>query len=183
LVGEAYPLGPVGYRVLNLEYPVIKGVLVWPAGHPDCLQKGIELMELKDRFRSLSLPSPPPLKGIVPKVAQVRVALLPLLPSFPPPEVRVPQLEVWVSRAEVYLVGVPRAPMALVCPPQEAADVSAHPDEVVQELAYLLVVQELAYVLVPLAPGYAPVPLALGYALVPLAPAYVPPVLVPVVGV
>ena len=73
--------------------------------------------------------------------------LLPLLPSFP----------------EVYLVGVPRAPMALACPPQEAADVSAHLDEVVQELAYLLV------------------PLALGHLLVQLdllVPAYVPSALV-----
>jgi len=128
-------------------------------------------MEPKDRFRSPSPLPAPLLRGIVPKVAEVRVALLPLLPSFPLPEVRVPQLEVWVSRAEVYLVEVPRAPMAPVCPPQEAADVSAHPDEVVQELAYLLVL------LVPLAPAYLPV------LLVPPAPAYVPSVLVVGVGV
>ena len=44
LVGETHPLGPVGllvlnrgYRGLNLEYPVLKGVLVWPAGHLDYL--------------------------------------------------------------------------------------------------------------------------------------------------
>ena len=126
-------------------------------------------MEQKDRFRSLSPLSAPPLKGIVPKVAQVaevRVPLPRLLPSFPLPEVRVPQLEVWVSRAEVYLVGVPRAPMVLVCPPrQEAADVSAHPDEVVQELAYLLVPLALAHLLVLLAllaPAYVPSPLVVG---------------------
>ena len=116
-------------------------------------------MEPKDQFRSLSPLSAAPLKGIVPKVAEVRVPLLPPLPASLLPEVRVPQLEVWVSRAEVYLVGVPRAPMVLVYPPQEAADVSAHPDEVVRELAYLLA---LLVLLVLLAPAYVPSVLVVG---------------------
>jgi hypothetical protein len=178
LVEEAHPLGLVGYPVLNLgyrdlnlEYPALKGVLVWPAGHLDYLRTGIGLMEPKDRFRSLSPLSAPPLKEIVPKVAEVaqvaevRVPLLPSFPLPPLPEVRVPQLEVWVSRAEVYLVGVPRAPMVPVCPPQEAADVSAHPDEVVQELAYLLVPLALAHLLdrlALLAPAYVPSALVVG---------------------
>jgi len=114
-------------------------------------------MEPKDRFRSLSPLSAPPLKGIVPKVAEVRVPLLPL-PASPLPEVR-------VSLAEVYRVGVPRAPTVLVCLPQGVADGSAHPGEVAQELAYLLVPQQLAHLLVPLvllAPAYVPSALVVG---------------------
>jgi hypothetical protein len=55
--------------------------------------------------------------------------------------------------------------MVVVYPPQEAADVSAHPDEVVQELAYLLVPLALAHLLAPLdllAPAYVPSALVVG---------------------